>query len=126
MKTVVVPALALLAGTVIGAAGVQGLHAQAKPKAYQVTESEIIDPAALATFNHAVQGAQRSTGGRSLKTRGRIVAVVGVAPKRVSLSEWPSVEAAQAWENSDARKKLAPLRDKAIKIIRQYIVEAAD
>src|SRR5438105_4752868 len=36
-------ALALVVGAAVGAAAVQGLHAQAKPKAYQVTELEIID-----------------------------------------------------------------------------------
>ena len=39
--------LALVAGVALGAAAVQGLHAQAKPKAYLVTESEILDQAAL-------------------------------------------------------------------------------
>ena len=32
-------ALAVVAGAVVGGAAVQGLHAQAKPKAYLVTES---------------------------------------------------------------------------------------
>lgn len=105
---------------------VHGLHAQAKPKAYQVTESDVLAPAALAAWNPAVQAAQTAAGGRSLRTTGRIVSIVGTAPKRVSISEWPSVEQAQAWENSEARNQLAPQRDKAIKIIRQYIVEAAN
>ena len=104
----------------------QGLHAQGKPKAYQVTESEIVDAAAVAAYNPIVQAAQKAAGGRSFRTTGRVVASVGTPPKRVSLSEWDSVEAAQAWQNSDARKKLAPQQEKAIKIIRQYIVEAAN
>src|SRR2546427_8622442 len=41
--------VALVVGAAIGAAAVQGLHAQAKPKAYQVTELEIIDAAAYKT-----------------------------------------------------------------------------
>jgi hypothetical protein len=32
-------ALAVVAGAALGAAAVQGLHAQAKPKAYSVTET---------------------------------------------------------------------------------------
>src|SRR5205085_4397806 len=43
-------ALALVVGAAVGAAAVQGLHAQAKPKAYQVTELEIIDAEAWKTF----------------------------------------------------------------------------
>ena len=39
--------LAVVAGAALGTAAVQGLHAQAKPKAYLVTETELIDAAAL-------------------------------------------------------------------------------
>ena len=126
MTKFMVPGLAMLAGTIIGASAVHSLHAQAKPKAYQVTESEVLDAAGLTSYNPAIQAAQKAAGGRSLRTTGKVVAVVGTAPARVSLSEWDSLEAAQAWENSDLRKKLTPQRDKVIKIIRQYIVEAAD
>ncbi|MGB6534562.1 MAG: DUF1330 domain-containing protein [Xanthobacteraceae bacterium] len=126
MKRLLTPALCVLAGIAIGAFAVQGLHAQAKPKAYQVTESQVLDAAALAEYNPAIQAAQTAAGGRSLRTTGKIVANVGIAPMRVSISEWDSLDAAQAWEASDARKKLAPQRDKVIKIIRQYIVEAAN
>ncbi len=113
-----------VAGAVLAAVAMQALHAQAKPKAYQVSESEVIDAAAIAAYNPTVQAAQKAAGGRSFRTTGRIVANIGTAPKRVSISEWDSLEQAQAWEKSDARKNLAPQRDKAIKIIRQYIVEA--
>ncbi|HET7382442.1 MAG TPA: DUF1330 domain-containing protein [Pseudolabrys sp.] len=126
MKTNYKVAIALLAGAAIGGAAVQGLHAQAKPKAYQVTESEVLDAAAVAAYNPAIQAAQKAAGGRSFRTTGRIVANVGTAPKRVSISEWDSLEQARAWENSEARKNLGPQRDKAIKIIRQYIVESAN
>jgi hypothetical protein len=39
-------AIALVAGAAIGGATIQGLHAQATPKAYVVTEIEVIDQAA--------------------------------------------------------------------------------
>src|SRR5262249_40656258 len=39
MKTRYAVALSMIAGIAIGAAAIQGLHAQAKPKAYLVTES---------------------------------------------------------------------------------------
>jgi uncharacterized protein (DUF1330 family) len=118
--------LAAVVGTGLGAAAVQGLHAQSKPKAYQVTESDVLDAAAADAYNPAVQAAQKAAGGRSFRTTGRIVATVGTPPKRVSISEWDSLEQAQAWENSEARKNLGPQRDKAIKIIRQFIVESAN
>jgi uncharacterized protein (DUF1330 family) len=126
MKSNYKVAIALVAGAAIGGAAIQGLHAQAKPKAYQVTESEVLNAAAVAAYNPAIQAAQKTAGGRSFRTTGKIVANVGAAPKRVSISEWDSMEQAQAWEKSEARKNLGPQRDKAIKIIRQYIVESAN
>ena len=118
--------LAIVVGAALGAAAVQGLHAQAKPKAYVVSESEVLDAAAAAAYSPLSQAAQKAAGGRSFRTTGKTIAIVGVAPKRVGLSEWDSLEQAQAWFNSAARKDLAPQRDKAIKIIRQYVVEAAN
>jgi uncharacterized protein (DUF1330 family) len=119
-------ALAVVAGAALGAAAVQGLHAQAKPKAYVVSESEIVDAAAAAAYSPVVQAAQRAAGGRSFRTTGKVVAIMGTAPQRVGISEWDSLEQAQAWFNSSARKDLEPQRNKAIKIIRQYVVEAAN
>jgi uncharacterized protein (DUF1330 family) len=118
--------LAVVVGAALGAAAVQGLHAQAKPKAYIVSESEVLDAATAAAYSPLSQAAQKAAGGRSFRTTGKTVAIVGVAPKRVGLSEWDSLEQAQAWFNSAARKDLAPQRDKAIKITRQYVVEAAN
>src|SRR5450759_5449490 len=47
MKTRYVVALSLLTGVAIGGAAIQGLHAQAKPKAYRVSESEVLDAATV-------------------------------------------------------------------------------
>lgn len=120
-------ALAVVAGTALGAAAMQGLHAQAKPKAYQVTEFEVIDAAALKVFGPLVTDAQKAGGGRNLRTgSGRIVATVGAAPKSIGITEWDSLDQAVAWPNSQASKNIDPQRNKAIKITRQYVVEAAN
>jgi uncharacterized protein (DUF1330 family) len=83
---------------VVGAAAVQGLHAQAKPKAYTVTELETLDAAANAAFTPVVLASQRAAGGRPFNTGGgRIVAMEGAAaPKRVAITEWDSLEQVQA------------------------------
>jgi hypothetical protein len=52
MKSKFKLAIALVAGAAIGGAAVQGLHAQAKPKAYRVSESEVLDAAATTAYNH--------------------------------------------------------------------------
>ena len=46
MKQYFGPGLAMLAGTVIGAAGMSVLHAQAKPPVYLVTEIDVTNPEA--------------------------------------------------------------------------------
>ena len=125
MKTRYTVALSMIAGVALGAAAIQGLHAQAKPKAYLVTETEVVDRAALDTYLPQVRQAAKPAGGNIdfIPPGEKIVAVVGEAPKRVGVSEWESMDKAQAWINSPERKALAPQRDKAQKVTRQYIVE---
>ena len=87
-------ALAVVAGAAFGAAAVQGLHAQAKPKAYTVTEMEVLDAAAAKEYTPLVQAAQKAAGAGILDFRtadGRVVALEGTAPKRVSINEWDSL-----------------------------------
>jgi uncharacterized protein (DUF1330 family) len=116
--------LAVVAGAVLGAAAVQGLHAQAKPKAYVVTETEAIDAAAVAAYGPLIRPVIDAAGGRRLNTPGgKTVAFVGEPPKRIAISEWESLEKAQAFINSAAFKNLAPQRDKAAKTIRSYAIE---
>ena len=117
-------ALAVVAGTAFGAAAMQGLHAQAKPKAYIVTETEVIDAAALAAYSPKAQAAVKAAGGvPGIVSSGKIVGLVGEPPKRFGVSEWDSLEKAQAWYNSAERKALAPEREKAFKATRTFIVE---
>ena len=128
MKTHYTVTLAMLAGIAIGAVAIQGLHAQAKPKAYTVAELETLDAAAQAAYVPAVLAAQKAAGGHPFNTGGgKMIAMEGApAPMRVAITEWDSLEQAQAFYNSAAWKSLAPQRDKAAKTIRRYTVEAAN
>ena len=116
----------IVVGAALGAAAMQGLQAQTKPKAYSVTETEVLDATAQAAYRPQVQAAQKAAGGRSFRTAGgRVVALEGAAaPKRVGLTEWDSLEQAEAFYKSEAWSDLAPQRDKAVKTIRRYAVEA--
>jgi uncharacterized protein (DUF1330 family) len=117
--------LAVLVGAALGAAAMQGLHAQAKPKAYSVTETEVLDAAAQAAYTPVVRPVLQAAGARPVtRPGGRVVAIEGSAPKRVGILEWESVEKAQEFYNSKAWTDLAPQRDKAVKTIRRYLVEA--
>jgi uncharacterized protein (DUF1330 family) len=125
MKTPCTVLVSMIAGAALGGAAIQGLHAQAKPKAYQVTELEIIDEAAWQDFVKAVRAAQQTASGRNLRTaKGKVVAFVGDPPKNVGITEFDSLDQAVAYRNSQAFKDLDPQRNKAIKIVRQYTVEA--
>ena len=114
----------IVLGAALGAAAIQGLHAQAKPKAYTVSELETLDATAQSALVPLVQAAQQAAGGRNLRTGGgKIVAFEGAAPKRVAITEWDSLEQAEAFYKSKAWNDLAPQRDKALKTIRRYAVE---
>jgi uncharacterized protein (DUF1330 family) len=124
MKTPYTVVVSMIAGAALGGAAIQGLHAQAKPKAYQVTELEIIDEAAWQDFVKAVRASQQAASGRNLRTaKGKVVAFVGTPPTNVGITEFDSLDQAVAYRNSQAFKDLDPQRNKAIKIVRQYTVE---
>jgi hypothetical protein len=46
-------------------------------------------------------------------------------PQRVGITEWDSIEKAQAYRNSAAYKDLAPQRDKAVRTIRAFAIDAS-
>jgi uncharacterized protein (DUF1330 family) len=128
MNTRYTMAVMLLAGVAIGAVAIQGLHAQAKPKAYAISELETLDAVAQAAFAPIAQAAQKAAGGRPFRTGGgKVVAVEGAAPpKNVPITEWDSLEQAQEFYKSKAWTDLTPQREKGVKTIRRYIVEAAN
>jgi uncharacterized protein (DUF1330 family) len=90
---------------------------------YLITQSEILDRSGMESYNTEVRAAIKKAGGGDLFTSDRVIAVIGTAPGRVGVSEFSSVEKAQAWLNSDERKALAPQRDKTLKFVQQLIVE---
>jgi uncharacterized protein (DUF1330 family) len=117
--------IAMLTGAAIGASAVNALHAQAKPKAYSVTETQVLDAAATAAYVPLVLAAIKTAGGNTFNTGGgKVVGLVGDAPTRVAINQWDSLEQAQVFYNSAAFKNLAPQRDKAQKVIRSYVVES--
>ena len=118
-------ALAVVAGSAMGVAAMQGLYAQAKPKAYSVADIEVLDPAALDVYFPLIVAAVKDAGGRRFNTAGgRTIAFTGEAPKRVAIIEWDSLDDAMAFYKLKAWTDLAPEREKAQKTIRRYVVEA--
>ncbi|MEI9923180.1 MAG: DUF1330 domain-containing protein [Bradyrhizobium sp.] len=123
MKTHYTIALAMFAGVGLGAAAIEGLHAQAKPPVYSVAEIDIVDQAAYSTYVPKAQAAIKSAGGKFLVAGGTITAVEGEPPKsRVVIQQWDGLEKYQAYRNSAAFKDLLPLRAKVAKW-RTFVVE---
>ena len=128
MKTRYTVFLSMITGAALGAAAIQGLHAQAKPKAILVTESEVLDRAQVPPYGSVLTPAMQAAGGHwvggGTGPSEKITAAVGVPPKRLGVVEFENLDKAQAWLKSSGREAIAPQRNKAIKIIRQFIVEA--
>jgi len=116
--------LSMLAGAALGAAAIQGLHAQAKPPVYQITEIEVLNQEPyLKDYAPKAQAAIKAAGGRFVAAGGKTTAIEGDPPKsRVVIIAWESVDKAQAYRDSAEFKELLPLREKLAKF-RSFAVE---
>jgi uncharacterized protein (DUF1330 family) len=122
MKTRYTVALAMFAGFGLGAIAVQGLHAQAKPPVYQVTEIDVLNQETYSTYSPKAQAAIKAAGGKILAA-GKSTTIEGEPPKpRVVLQQWDSLEKLQAYRDSAAFKELLPLREKVAKF-RSFVLE---
>jgi uncharacterized protein (DUF1330 family) len=116
MKTSVTVALSMLAGIAIGAVAVQGLHAQAKPPVYSVSEIQITNvDAYLKEYAPLAQASIKAAGGKLL-AGGPATSLEGAPPAtRITIQAWDSLEKAQAWRNSADYKKAREIGDKYAK-----------
>jgi uncharacterized protein (DUF1330 family) len=125
MKTNYKLALTLLAGAALGAAAIQGLHAQAKPPAIIVVDIEnVTDPEG---FKAVTQRPTASTatvmqGGRYITRTDKITALDGTPPKRSIIIAFDDADKARAWYNSPDQKKINDIRSKTTKS-RVFLVE---
>jgi uncharacterized protein (DUF1330 family) len=116
MKTRYTVALSMLAGATLGAAAVQGLHAQAKPPVYTVSEIQITNlDAYLKEYAPIAQASIKAAGGKIL-AGGPGTSLEGAAPAtRVTIQMWNSLEQAKAWRNGADYKKAREIGDKYAK-----------
>ena len=107
MKQYLGVGLGMLAGTLIGAAAVTGLHAQGKPSVYLITEIDVTNPEAYGKeFAPKAQASIKAAGGRFVAIGGAagagakpITAIEGTPPKRIAIQAWDSLDALKAWYN---------------------------
>jgi uncharacterized protein (DUF1330 family) len=124
MKTRYTVALSILAGVAVGAAAVQGLHAQAKPPAYVVAEIDVTNPAPYEReyVPFAVK-AITDGGGKYIVRGGATASFYGEPPKpRIAIMVFESMEKAQAAFNSSAYREAKKAGDKYASF-RVYAVE---
>jgi len=117
--------LVMVAGAALGAAAIQGLHAQAKPPVYAVVDiSEITDPEGWKVVTQRPTASTETVkqGGRYITRTDKITALDGTAPKRFVVIAFDSLEKAQSWNDSPGQKEINAIRVKTTKS-RSFIVE---
>jgi len=124
MKRSITIGLATIAGVALGAAAVEGLHAQAKPPVYQVVEIDVLNQDAyLKDYAPKAQAVIKAAGGKFLAAGGKTTTIEGEPPKgRIVIQQWDSVDQIAAYRASAAFKDLLPLREKLAKF-RSFTVE---
>jgi uncharacterized protein (DUF1330 family) len=106
MKTKYAVAFAMLASFALGAAAVQGLHAQAKPPAYSVVEVTVSNQDGYTKeYVPPVTKAIQDAGGKFLARGGRTISFEGAPPApRIVLIQWESLDKVQAFQDSSTYK----------------------
>jgi uncharacterized protein (DUF1330 family) len=103
----------MLAGGVIGAAAVQGLHAQTKPPVYFIFENELTNPEAYKKdYLPEALATIKAHGGRLLAA-GKPTSFAGEPPKNsAGILVWDSMEQLEGWFNSPEYRKVRAVGEK--------------
>jgi uncharacterized protein (DUF1330 family) len=108
-------ALAVVVGTGLGAAAVEGLHAQAKPPTYVVVAIRSIkdaDAYKVGVVDKASSASVAAFGGRYVVRTQTITSFDGKPPERFVLLAFDSPEKAVAWHDSPAVQEINAARIK--------------
>jgi uncharacterized protein (DUF1330 family) len=116
--------LAMLAGAALGAAAINGLHAQGKgPGAYAVIDiSEINNTDVFRTLLPKTAAATSAFGGKNVVLTENIVALDGTPPKRFVIIAFESLDKTKAWYNSPAQEEINGIRKRSTNS-RAFIVD---
>ena len=124
MNTKYKMALAMLASAALGAAAVHGLHAQAKPPVYLVSEIDVTNVDAYTKeYVPLARAAIKKSGGKLLAASQNVTSLEGAPQKsRVTINAFDSLEQARASRNAAEYKDARKIGDKYAKF-RAFIVE---
>jgi uncharacterized protein (DUF1330 family) len=124
VKTQFTVALSMLAGVAVGAVAIQGLHAQAKPPVYVVSEITVTNVDAYAKeYAPLAQAAIKKSGGKLVAISQNVTSLEGAPQKsRVTINVYDSLEKAQASRSSPDYKAARKIGDKYA-TFRAFVVE---
>ncbi|HEX3162505.1 MAG TPA: DUF1330 domain-containing protein [Pseudolabrys sp.] len=124
MKTRYTVALSMLAGALLGATAIQGLHAQAKPRAFVVAEVDVTNQEGfIKEYVPLAVKALTESGSKPVVRGGKTATIEGAPPKRVVINSFDSLEQAVAAYNSAAYKEARKVGNKYA-TFRVYAAEA--
>jgi uncharacterized protein (DUF1330 family) len=124
--------IGMLAGVLLGAAAVSGLHAQGKAPVYLVTEIDVTNPEAYGKeFAPKAQATIKAAGGKLIAIGGTggagakgVTALAGAAPKRAVIQQWESMDALNAWYKSADYQAALKIGEKYA-TFRRYAIDGA-
>jgi uncharacterized protein (DUF1330 family) len=124
MKARYTVALSMLAGIGLGAAAVQGLHAQARTPTYYIAEIEVTNlDGYLKEYEPRAEANIKAFGGRILAAGTKVATMDGDPPQsRVMLLVWDNIENVQIWRDSAEFKEIRAVGQKYAKF-RAFTVE---
>jgi uncharacterized protein (DUF1330 family) len=123
MKTRYAVVVSVVAGAALGAAAIQGLHAQAKPRAFVVAEVDVTNQDGF-TKEYAPLAVKALTenGNKAVARAGKTVSIEGAPPKRIVINSFDNIDQAVAAYNSAAYKDARTIGNKYA-TFRIYAVE---
>jgi len=124
MRSLMKLSATLVAGAVVGALAMHGLHAQGKPPVYVVNEIDVTDKACFQTYAAAQQKMIEKHGCKYIIRGGKVVATLSGTPPsdRFTIYRFDTEEKMVAWRDDQAQKEVLATRDKLGKF-RSFVVE---
>lgn len=99
-------ALAVVGGFALGAVGIHALHAQSKPPAFAVIETDVKDnDKYVKEYAPKAQALTRQKGGKVLAASSSVVTLEGAAAKRVAIVQFANMDQLKAWHGSPEFKE---------------------
>ena len=106
----------VLAGIALGIGVSEVLHAQGTIPVFSVSmQGEVADAAKLQPIIQELSTSSSAGGAKPLARGGKVTVIEGASPGRVVIQQWPSMDAAMKFYNSDRTKKLFEDRKSAMK-----------